>query len=62
VAGIIHSPTILMYSDIGPAEQLRLHVIAVIVEARLERGSIAESWLGAYFRRSVALPFLDYCR
>jgi choline dehydrogenase-like flavoprotein len=43
VAGIIRSPTILMYSGIGPAEQLRQHVIAVIVEARPESGSIAES-------------------
>ncbi|WP_262269477.1 GMC family oxidoreductase [Microvirga yunnanensis] len=32
-AGAVHSPTILMHSGIGPAEQLRQHGIAVIVDA-----------------------------
>jgi choline dehydrogenase-like flavoprotein len=30
-AGTVHSPTILMHSGVGPAEQLRQHGIAVIV-------------------------------
>ena len=45
-AGTVHSPTILMHSGIGPAEQL--HGIAVIVDARLKSGSIAESCRGAH--------------
>ncbi|UQD70598.1 GMC family oxidoreductase N-terminal domain-containing protein [Bradyrhizobium japonicum] len=32
-AGAVHSPTILMHSGIGPAEQLRQHGIAVIVDS-----------------------------
>ena len=32
-AGTVHSPTILMHSGIGPAEQLRQHGIAVIVDS-----------------------------
>lgn len=32
-AGSVHSPTILMHSGIGPAERLRQHGIAVIVDA-----------------------------
>jgi choline dehydrogenase len=32
-AGSVHSPTILMHSGIGPAEQLRRHGIAVIVDS-----------------------------
>lgn len=32
-AGAIHSPTILMHSGIGPAEQLREHGIGVIVDS-----------------------------
>lgn len=32
-AGTVHSPTILMHSGIGPAEQLRKHGISVIVDA-----------------------------
>ena len=32
-AGSVHSPTILMHSGIGPAEQLRQHGIAVIVDS-----------------------------
>src|SRR3954468_20846774 len=32
-AGTVHSPTILMHSGIGPAEQLRRHGIAVIVDS-----------------------------
>jgi len=47
-AGTVHSPTILMHSGIGPAEQLRQHGIAVIVDARLKSGSIAESCRGAH--------------
>ena len=43
----IQSPTILMRSGIGPAEQLRQHGIAMIVAARLKSGSIAESCRGA---------------
>lgn len=32
-AGAVHSPTILMHSGIGPAEQLRRHGIGVIVDS-----------------------------
>jgi choline dehydrogenase len=32
-AGTVHSPTILMHSGIGPAEQLRKHDITVIVDS-----------------------------
>jgi choline dehydrogenase-like flavoprotein len=32
-AGTVHSPTILMHSGIGPAEQLRQHGIAVIIDS-----------------------------
>src|SRR5689334_1530619 len=32
-AGAVHSPTIHMHSGIGPAEQLRQHGIAVIVDS-----------------------------
>ncbi len=32
-AGAVHSPTILMHSGVGPAEQLREHGIAVIVDS-----------------------------
>src|SRR3954447_24017198 len=32
-AGTVHSPTILMHSGIGPAEQLRQHGIAAIVDS-----------------------------
>ncbi|XUJ35180.1 GMC family oxidoreductase [Bradyrhizobium japonicum] len=32
-AGAVHSPTILMHSGIGPAEQLRQHGIAAIVDS-----------------------------
>jgi choline dehydrogenase-like flavoprotein len=32
-AGAVHSPTILMHSGIGPAEQLRQHGITVIVDS-----------------------------
>lgn len=32
-AGAVHSPTILMHSGIGPAEQLRAHGIPVVVNA-----------------------------
>jgi len=47
-AGTVHSSTILMHSGIGPAKQLRQHGIAVIVDAGLKSGSIAESYRGAH--------------
>src|SRR6516165_11259891 len=59
----VHSPTILMHSGIGLAEQLRQRGIAVIVDARLKSGSIADSCRGATrVRRAVAPPSQDYCR
>jgi choline dehydrogenase-like flavoprotein len=48
LASTVHSPTILMHSGIGLAEQLRQRGIAVIVGARLKSGSIADSCRGAY--------------
>jgi len=47
-AGSVHSPKILMHLGIGPAEQLRQRGIAVIVDARLKSGSIADSCRGAH--------------
>jgi choline dehydrogenase len=62
-AGTVHSATILMHSGIRPAKQLRQHGIAVIVDASLKSGSVAEMlpWR-VYVRRGVAPPCLDYCR
>ena len=48
LASTVHSPTILMHSGIGLAEQLRQRGIAVIVDARLKSGSIADSCRGAH--------------
>jgi choline dehydrogenase len=42
-AGTVHSSTILVHSGIGQAKQLRQHGIAVIVDASMKSGSIAES-------------------
>jgi choline dehydrogenase-like flavoprotein len=47
-AGTVPSSTILVHSGIGPAKQLRKHGIAVIVDASLKSGSIAESCRGAH--------------
>jgi choline dehydrogenase-like flavoprotein len=46
--GTVHSLTILMHSGIGPGKQLRQHGIAVIVDASLKSGSIAENCRGAH--------------
>ena len=48
LASTVHSPTILMHSGIGLAEQLRQRGIVGIVDATLKSGSIAESCRGAY--------------
>jgi hypothetical protein len=47
-AGTVHSSTILVHSGIGQAKQLRQHAIAVIGDAGLNCGSIAESCRGAH--------------
>ena len=47
-SGTVHSSTIPMHSGIGPAKQLRQHGIAVIVDASLKSGSVAESCRGAH--------------
>ena len=44
----VHSPTILMHSGIGLAEQLRQRGIAVMVDAKPKSGSIADNCLGAH--------------
>jgi choline dehydrogenase-like flavoprotein len=47
-ASAVNSPTILMHSGSGPAEQLRQHGVTVIVDARLKSGSIADGCHGAH--------------
>ena len=47
-AGTVYSSMILVHSGVGPAKQLHQHGVAVIVDASLKSGSIAESCRGAH--------------
>jgi choline dehydrogenase-like flavoprotein len=60
LASTVNSPTILMHSGIGLAEQLRQSGIAVIVDARLKSGSIADSCRGTHMsgRLSHCCPLI----